>query len=292
MAESKITLQSANVVAETLLIPLYARALEAQQPTPLVRDDQAVALVAQMDYDFARFKLQAHDQTTIILRLREFDRRAQDFLARHPQAAVVHIGCGLDTRFARVDNGQVEWYDLDLPEVIALRWQLIAEAPRCHFLGYSVFDSAWLDVVSIRAGQPTLFLAEGVFPYLEEVQLQSLFLILKERFPGAELVCDAMTPLMVRLNNLHLRFFRVGARLHWGIAHGRDPESWGAGIRLLDEWFYFERPEPRLGAAQLLRYCPPLAKGVGIFHYQLGSAAGGSCGSRGVEPSGNASRRL
>ncbi len=272
----KITLQSANVVAETLLIALYARALEAQHPAPLVRDDQAVALVAQMDYDFARFKLKAHDQTTTIMRLAEFDRRAQDFLARHPQAAVVHIGCGLDTRFARVDNGQVTWYDLDLPEVIALRRQLIAEAPRCHFLGCSAFDSTWLDTVSIHAGRPTLFLAEGVLPYFTEVQVKSLVLTLMARFPGAELVCDALTPFMVRLHNLELVFSKVSARLHWGLQHGRDPESWGAGIRLLDEWFYFERPEPRLGAAQLLRYCPPLAQGVGIFHYQLGGAAGGT----------------
>jgi hypothetical protein len=71
---------------------------------------------------------------------------------------------------------------------------------------------------------------------------------------------------------------RVGARLRWGLRHGRDPESWGGassaggGIRLLDEWFYFDRPEPRLGAAYLMRYLPPLAKGVGVYHYRLGSA--------------------
>ena len=266
----KIRLQSENVVAETLLIALYARALEAQQPTPLVRDDKAVALVSQIDYDFARFKLQGHDQATTIMRLREFDQRAQDYLARHPQAAVVHIGCGLDTRFERVDNGQVTWYDLDLPEVIALRRQLIAESERCRFVGCSVFDPAWLDAVSIPAGQPALFLAEGVFPYFEEAQVKSLVLTLMKRFPGAELVCDALTPFMVRLHNLKLATSKVGARLHWGLAHGRDPENWRAGIRMLDEWFYFDRPEPRLGAANLMRYCPPLAKGVGIFHYRLG----------------------
>jgi O-methyltransferase involved in polyketide biosynthesis len=121
----KIKLQSQNIVAETLLIALYARALKAQYPVPLVRDDKAVALVEQIDYDFSRFKLRGHDQATIIMRLREFDRRAQDFLARHTQAVVVRIGCGLDTRFERVDNGQVEWYDLDLPEAIGLRCKLM-----------------------------------------------------------------------------------------------------------------------------------------------------------------------
>lgn len=278
---SKITLQSQNVVAETLLIALYARALEAQSPAPLVRDDRAVALVRQIDYDFSRYKLQAHDQVTTIMRVREFDRRAEAFLARHPEAVVVDIGCGLDTRFERVDNGRVEWYDLDLPEVIDLRRRLMDETARCRFVGCSVFDNAWLDTVSAHAGRPFLFLAEGVLPYFEETQVRRLVLTLKERFPGAELVCDGMTPFMIWLHDLKLSTSKVGARLHWGLKHGRDLESWGAGIRLLEEWFYFDRPEPRLGAAQLMRYIPPLARGVGIFHYRLGAPeermAGGQC---------------
>ena len=269
---SKIMLQSQNAVAETLLIALYARALEAYYPVPLVQDDQALALVGQIDYDFSRFKLRGHDQVTTVIRLREFDRQARDFLTRYPAAVVVHIGCGLDTRFERVDNGQVAWYDLDLPEVIDLRRQLLAETVRCRFISCSVFDRAWLDSVGLHAGRPFLFLAEGVLPYFEEAQVKELVLLVKEQFPGAELVCDAMTPFMIRLDNLALRFSKISARLRWGLRHGRDLESWGEGIRLLDEWFYFDRPEPRLGAAQLMRYFPPLAKGVGIFHYQLGDA--------------------
>jgi len=267
---SKITLQSENIVAETLLIALYARALEAQNPNPLIRDNKAVAMVNQIDYDFSRFQLRGHDQATTIMRVREFDQRARDFLTRHPEAVVVHIGCGLDTRYERVDNGQVEWYDLDLPEVIGLRRKLIDETARSHFLGCSVFDNAWLDTVGMHAGRPFLFLAEGVLPYFEEAQVKDLVLLLKARFPGAELVCDAMTPPMIWMHNLKLIFSKISARLHWGLKHGGDLESWEVGIHLLDEWFYFDRPEPRLGSTQLMRYFPPLAKGVGIFHYQLG----------------------
>ncbi len=272
MSMPRITLQSQNVVAETLLIALYARALEAQSPAPLIQDDKAASLVKQLDYDFSRFRLRGYDQVATILRLREFDRRTEDFLVRHPDAVVVHVGCGLDTRFERVDNGRVQWYDLDLPEVIDLRRKLMVETARCRFLGYSVFDRAWRDAVRIHAGRPFLFLAEGVFPYFEEVQVEDVVLSLKEQFPGAELVCDAMTPFMIRLHNLKLTFSKITARLHWGLKHGRDLERWSVGIRLLDEWFYFDRPEPRLGASQLMRYFPPLAKGVGIFHYQLGEA--------------------
>jgi O-methyltransferase involved in polyketide biosynthesis len=259
-------------VAETLLIRLYFRAKETQRPDALVKDEQAAALVKQLDYDFSRIKLRKHDEVAIILRLREFDRFARDFLNNCPDAVVVHIGCGLDTRFQRVaEGGRVEWYDLDLPEVVELRRKLIGgEGERYHLLACSMFDRAWLDTVSIHRPRPFLFIAEAVLMYFEEVQVKRLVLTLRERFPGAELVCDAVTPFMVRLDNLHLVLTPVRARVHWGLAHGRDLETWGEGIRLLEEWFYFERPEPRLGSMQMMRHIPAIRKASGIFHYRLG----------------------
>jgi O-methyltransferase involved in polyketide biosynthesis len=271
---AEIDFQNLNGVSETLLIPLYIRAMESQRPDALIRDDRAVALIGQIDYDFSRFRLEAHDHVAIVLRNREFDRHARDFLSRCPEAVVVHIGCGLDSRFERVDDGQVEWYDLDLPKVIALRRKLIGdEGARYHLLDCSVFDSAWLKRVSVHHQRPFLFLAEGVLMYFEEAQVKSLVLTLREHFPGAELVCDAETPFGIWANNLKLAFSRVGARLCWGLKRGRDLESWGDDIYLLDEWFYLDCPEPRLGAPQWARHFPFFAKASGIFHYRLGERA-------------------
>ena len=267
-----ITLESRSDVAETLFIPLYVRAMEAQRSDALVKDAKSVELVNQMDYDFSQIKLRAHDQVGIILRLLEFDRHVREYMVRHPDAVVVHIGCGLDTRFERVDNRRVDWYDLDLPEVIALRQKLIAKTPRCHLVGCSVFDSSWMDTVSVHKQRSFLFLAEGVFPYFEEIQVKSLVLTLLERFPGSELVCDAMTPFGVWVHNLELTFSKIKARLHWGLKHAKDLEKWVNGISLLDAWFYFDRPERRLGTAQWMRHIPPLAKATGIFHYKLGTS--------------------
>jgi len=273
---SKTTNPNLNDVAETLLITLYVRALESQRPDALINDEKAVALVKQMNYDFSRFtqiKMDEDDKLSIILRNREFDRHARDFMARNPEAVVVHIGCGLDSRFERVDNGLVEWYDLDLPEVIDLRRKLIAnECPRYHFLAYSVFDKAWLDLLSVHGERPFLFLAEGVFMYFEEAQVKSLVLSLRDNFPGAELVCDAFSPFIVRANNLRFRFSRsnISARYHWGLKNCKDVESWGNDIVLLDEWFPLDQPEPRFAHIQWMRHIPLLAKVMGIFHYRLG----------------------
>jgi methyltransferase (TIGR00027 family) len=270
---SEISLRNLSDVAETLLMMLYIRAAESQRPDGLIKDEKAVALVRWMDQNFLRNKLAKIDEETqvaIVLRDREFDRLAQDFLARHPEAVVVHIGCGLDARFERVDNGRVEWYDLDLPEAIELRRKLIGgEGARYHLLACSVLDNAWLSAVSAHRQRPFLFLAEGVLMYLEEAQVRSLVLTLKEHFPGAELAFDAFSPFFVWANNRRVTRTKVGARCHWALKHSQDLERWGDGIRLLDERFPFQHPEPRLGRALLVRHIPFFTKTIGVFHYQL-----------------------
>ncbi|MGE5250381.1 MAG: class I SAM-dependent methyltransferase [Bacteroidota bacterium] len=258
-------------VSETLLIPLYVRAKEHQRRDALIRDDRAAGMVQRIDYNFSKIRIQEHDEVGILLRVREFDRRARAFMSAHPSAVVVHIGCGLDTRFDRVDDAQVEWFDLDLPPVMELRGALLDEpCPRHHSLAASVFDPGWMEQVAGLQPRPILFLAEGVLLYFEEAQVRSLFLSLRERFPGAELVADASTPLGVWLHNFQLVFSRLSARLHWGMSDPQEPEAWAAGIRLLEAWYYFDAPEPRFGAAQWMARFPLLGKMTGIFHYRLG----------------------
>jgi O-methyltransferase involved in polyketide biosynthesis len=274
---SETTTHSLSDAAETLLITLYIRAMESQRADALIRDEKAVALVTRLDYDFSRIKqirMDENDKVGLVLRNREIDRHARDFLARCPEAVVVHIGCGLDSRFERVDNGQVEWYDLDLPQVIELRRKYIGdEGGRYHLLDCSVFDSAWLERVSVHHQRPFLFLAEGVLMYFEGAQVKSLVLMLRDHFPGAELVFDAFSPYIVWANNLRLSLTQFGARYGWGLKRGKDIERWGTGICLLDEWFPFSRPEPRLSHVRWMRHIPLFARVMGIFHYRLGGTA-------------------
>ncbi len=261
---------------ESALVPLFIRAMESQRPDALIKDERAVALVWQMEYDFSRILTKIDDETRValVLRSREFDRQARDFLARYPDAVVIHIGCGLDSRFERVDNGRVEWYDLDLPQLVELRRKYIGgEGTRYHLLAGSVLDRAWLDAASVQRQRPFLFLAEGVFMFFEQAQIKSVVLMLKEHFPGAELVLDAFSPFFVWANNRRVARTKIGARCHWGLKHGRDLESWSDGICLLDEWFPFRCPEPRLARIRWVRYIPLLAKTMGVFHYRLGKIA-------------------
>ena len=261
-------------VSETMLVTLYLRAMESQRPDALIRDEKAVELVNRMSYDFDRVRkipLSEENKLVIILRNRELDRYARGFLARRPDAAVVHIGCGLDSRFDRVDNGRVEWYDLDLPEVIELRRRLIGgEGERYHLLGRSVLDDEWLEEVNPPDWRPFLFVAEGVLMYLKEAQVKKLVLTLRHHFPGSELVFDAYSPLHVWKHNIQTSLSKIKMRVNWGLWHGQEIEGWADGIRLLDEWGFFDTPEPRLDHIRWQRRIESLARTLRIYHFQLG----------------------
>jgi O-methyltransferase involved in polyketide biosynthesis len=215
-----------------------------------------------------------------IIFTREMDRYARDFLNHHPDAVVVHIGCGLDTRFERVDNGQVEWYDLDLPEVIELRRRFIGnEHERYHLLGCSVLEAAWQKAVKVHSPRPFLFLAETVFVYFTEAQVKALVLTLRDHFPGAELVFDGWRPFEIWLGNCYLSSSLYAGLMQWGFWHGQELEAWGdpstslraGGIRLLDEWGFFDQPEPRLDPYRWMASLFRLFKPMRIFHFQLGN---------------------
>ena len=266
----KISL-SLTGVPETLLIPLYYRATESQLPDAMLKDPKAEGIVKKMDYDFSKIKLQSHDVVALVCRVREFDRFTRDFLAAHPDGVVVHLGCGLDTRFERADNGRIEWFDLDLPEVIALRRQLIGhEGGRYHLISCSALDPAWMEQISALKPRSFLFIAEGVLPYFEEEQVKWLVKTLQSKFPNSDMVFDAHTPWVIWGDNLQLKFSKISARLRFGLKHGRDVELWGPGIKMLEEWHYYGTNEPRVRPYRFMYAIPFFRYSTGIFHYKLG----------------------
>jgi O-methyltransferase involved in polyketide biosynthesis len=265
--------QSLDGISKTLLMTLYARALESQRNNGMLHDEKAVEMVNRLDCDFSRLVMQRHDQIAVIMRMRKFDSHARNFMTRNPGAVVVHIGCGLDTRFERVDNHVVEWFDLDLPDVVELRQKLLhSHNNRYHMLAASVHEDAWMDVVERVKPRPVMFMAEGVLPYFTEDQVKSLVLKIFDRFAGAELVCDAHAPFVIWADNLQLLVSGVKARLHWGLKQASDLEMWADGIRLLDEWNYYEDREPGLRFFQWAGKIPAIARSSGIYHYRLGTA--------------------
>lgn len=281
---SSLNLEKLSDVSETMLLTLYLRATESQRPDALLKDDKAVELVRRIRdenlYDLDRIEsipLTTANKLVITLRCREFDRRTREFLEHHPDSVVVHIGCGLDTRYERIaaHNDFMDWYDLDLPEVIELRRKLIGdEKKNYHLLGCSVFDNTWLETVNRQTQRPCLFLAEGVFMYFKKEQVKSLVLKLHDHFPGSELIFDAYAPIHVLRHNLQTYFSKINLHIQWGIWRGKEIESWSDDIRMLGEWGYLDCSEPRIPAAiRWLSFVERLARTIRIYHFKLGKSA-------------------
>ena len=254
--------------SRTLLIPLACRAYESARPDAMLRDPRAAALFRTIagDRDLL-MGMSRMDQTFTIMRARQFDRTARAFLDRHPGGLVVDIGCGLDTRFDRLDDGQMAWLGLDLPEVIDLRRGLLPDSGRCRTLAQSMLDPSWLDVVA-QTGLPVIFLAEGVFVYFDEARVRSVVSALGERFPGAELVFDALTTFILKMHKRSPVLKETGVQVDWSVDDPLALEPWG--LRLLDRWGYFDQHEPRLGLANWMRRIPVVANSNFVLHYRLG----------------------
>jgi O-methyltransferase involved in polyketide biosynthesis len=259
----KLRLETANAVSKTLLIPLWARAVEQREADPLVVDRLAAEMVATIDYDWRRVRLSRGDLVQCVVRLREFDRFVRDFLARHPNGTVVQLGSGMDARFQRVDNGQVRWFDLDLPDVITLRRQLVPESERNRYLASSVLDRDWMDEVIRPEGSAILFVAEAVLPYLEQAQVKAIFAALQDRYPGAELVTDVCSPFALGTDNLQLLVAGSSARMHWSVRDPLELESWS-----------FDDPEPRMGIPTWFGRMALIATASTIQRYELGARPG------------------
>jgi O-methyltransferase involved in polyketide biosynthesis len=219
-------------VEESLLVPLYARALDAQSKRPIVNDPRAVEIVRAIDWDFGRFN-QKRRIIGCALRTAVFDEFVRKFLARHPQGTVVEIGAGLNTRFERVDNGAVHWFDIDLPEAMTLRRRFFANGERRTSLAASVVDTDWMDAVR-QSPAPYFFIAETVFVYLPESQVKAALAQIARSFPGAGIAFDTATfEAIARENADHARL-NLGAHFASSCEDPKEIERWGIGLRLVE----------------------------------------------------------
>jgi len=238
----KISIELGSV-QKTLLLPLWGRAVESRKRNPLLVDAVASGLIEGIDYDFSTIvrNISFITQLAWIARCIHIDEAIRRFLVLHPRATVVNIGCGLDTTFERVDNGTLHWFELDLPDVMALRTRLIGDSSRRESLTCSFLDETWMKQIPSRDG--VIFIAAGVLYYFEEEQIRAFFKRLADAFPDSELVFDAASPRGVRVANQ--RVIRDGgmdpdALLKWGLKRAREIKEWDERIDIVAEYPLFQ----------------------------------------------------
>lgn len=234
MDNSKLNL---NNVQETLLLPLWGRAVESQKKKPLLYDDKALSIIKNIPYDFTVISRNISKlvRTTWIARSIFFDKKIKEFISIHQDATIVNIGCGLDTTFSRVDNGKILWFDLDLPETIELRRQFIEETERQKFIAESVFNHSWFDFIPNKKN--LMFLLAGVIYYFEEQEIKGLFNNFHNAFPCVELIFDYCSIKGMKISNkkvIEKSGMSKSAYLKWGIDNIYDIEKWGNFIKVID----------------------------------------------------------
>lgn len=220
---------------ETLLIPLYGRAQMSR--AGIFRDAQAEYALEHIDYPFERLHIQKKVQVFMALRAKRIDAYAQDFLKKHPDAAVLYLGCGLDARAQRLGYPGGRWYDLDYPEVIAIKAQLFEETPRYRFIASSVTDWSWMDAVTDGREQ-ALVIAEGLLMYLHEEDVRALFEKLLKKFPQVTFLFDAYSKTTAKYAKHQPSLKQTGAQIHWGVDSPHEMERMVSGLRHVDTLYF------------------------------------------------------
>ncbi|HTY22470.1 MAG TPA: class I SAM-dependent methyltransferase [Desulfomonilaceae bacterium] len=208
-------------IQETLLITLHAKALDHRSKNSILNDKKADQIINMVDYDFGKLKSLGNDNL-IVVRARQYDEWLKEFLNENPDAIVLNLGCGLDTRISRIGSSEsVHWFDVDYPEVIRLRGNFYSNRDGYTMIGSSLTDPDWL--AEIPNGQPAMIIAEGVLEYLTGEAVKNLLNRITGHFPQGQIAFDVMNSYAIRSGQS--RASRTTGALHkWAV---EDPEEVG-----------------------------------------------------------------
>lgn len=245
----KISTDNLTGVMETLLPVLYSRVFETHQDNPIFRDPIALAWVERIDYDFSQYDDAPLNHLGVAIRTEIFDDAVRDFIGKHPSATIVNIAAGLDTRFYRMDNGQLTWIELDLPESVAVRRQLMDETERHYTLEASALDTDWMD--SLAQDAPILFIVEGLLMYLTEAQIKAMLGAIAERFPRAELLLEVIGVSQAKNTHLNDAISKTDAQFKFGIRDASEMGDWHPKLEYLGDVSVYDRHAERWLALDL-----------------------------------------
>lgn len=216
---------------KTLLITLYAKALESKHEDSILQDRYAAEIVPHIDFDFTNFRLSHNAIVAVAIRAKALDQWTANFLAENQQANVIHVGCGLDSRYQRLcPPDGVSWWEVDYPEVIELRKKTHRPQLGCHLIGADILEDDWFQ--AIPTDVPTIVVAEGVLPYFSQEAATHFLASIVAHFDTGQVAFDAYNHWGVKwLNQLPI-MRQTQETLHWAIDDPKQLESLVPGMCL------------------------------------------------------------
>lgn len=262
-------------VPETMLLTLYARAQYSRKQNAKFRDQKAEEIVSKLDCDFSKASKDAVMSAGTAARTIVLDRLVKDFIDKHQDAVIVNIGCGLDTRFYRVDNGKIHWYNVDLPEVIGIRKQFFEETDRCFMIGCSATGPDWAKEIWKKEAPPSpllaigkrpakkkqmLFIIEGLTMYFTADQVKAMLGNIRDTYPNATVFMECMSPCWIRKQGAEKPVQTTGAKFLWGADSFEDMGDVAEGFEKVEDDNILKGMEALHPAYHLIDWMPSVKK--------------------------------
>ena len=206
-------------VEKTMLLTLFAKAKHSQQKNHKFYDSKAIEIISEIDYDFSIAEKDKFMQLGTIARTIVLDEMVGDYIKSHPKCTIVNIASGMDTRFNRLDNGQITWYNVDLENSANYRLKYIEDTDRVTTLAYSAMDSSWAEEIKIR--NDVLFIVEGLTMYLNQKDVEDIINIIDSNFDKCTVFMEIMPPISVK-NTKEESIEDTDSKFTWGVENGHE----------------------------------------------------------------------
>jgi O-methyltransferase involved in polyketide biosynthesis len=269
-------------VADTLYIPLCMKCRETRKPDPFFRDPVACELVDRLDYDFSKYNRAVRSSVGVAIRAKYFDDVTVEFIQSHKNPVVVHIGCGLDTRYQRIGKDVTQkamFYELDIPEAIELREQLLPASGNDVYLKNSMFETGWMDDIKAQHPQGAfLFVVEGVFMYFEKEQVKSVLVNLAQRFPGGHILFDVTNSWMCKNSHRHDSVKLTNSPFRLALDDDKEIETWADTLKFVSVRYYSDfKAWERSGFFNYwaMRLITTIKRASRLLYYRIGEFDGG-----------------
>ena len=224
-------------IQETALIPLAIKASETARPNARIRDEKARAIIDALGVDVSKYDpFLSHEG--VVARTIMFRNTLKDLLAKYPDAVCINLGCGFDDKFSQVDNGRLRWFDVDLPDQIAVRRKVFQDRDRCTMLDGDALDGAWTK--ALPKADMYIIIVEGVLEYFSKEQVKTCLNMLCDCFPHGYLLAELHYPFLEKHGSHHDAVKHTNATFGWGTQSGRDYLELEPRMKLLSEHSYNE----------------------------------------------------
>ncbi len=224
-------------IQETALIPLAIKASETARPNARIQDEKAKAIIDALGVDVSKYDpFLSHEG--VVARTIMFRDTLKGLIAKYPDAVCINLGCGFDDKFSQVDNGRLQWFDVDLPDQIAVRRKVFQDRDRCTMLDGDALDGAWTK--ALPKANMYIIVVEGVLEYFSKAQVKTCLNMLCDCFPHGYLLAELHSPFLEKHGSHHDAVKHTNATFGWGTKSGEDYLELEPRMKLVSEHSYNE----------------------------------------------------